>query len=55
MPSGFIYDGMSRRGRDSMGRYTRDSGLMHKLQMLADEAQDDKTRREIEALVRKMG
>lgn len=49
-------DGASyRRGRDSMGRFTsRDDGLMHKLEQLADEAQDEQTRREIEKLVQKM-
>lgn len=44
-----------RRGRDSRGRYTsRDNGLKHKLEALAEEAEDEQTRRSIEQLVDQM-
>ena len=43
----------SYRGRDSMGRYSR-NGLSDKLRELMDEAPDDRTRMEIKRLVDKM-
>jgi len=53
-------DGMNRgsrrsyaRGRDSMGRYSRD-GLADKLRELMDEAPDDRSRMEIKRLIDKM-
>ena len=49
-------DGMRRsyaRGRDSMGRYSRNS-LTDKLRDLMNEAPDDRTRMEIKRLVEKM-
>ena len=51
--TGRVYDGHSFRGRDSMGRYSRDS-LADKLRELMDDAPDDKTRMEIRRLVDKM-
>jgi len=55
-----------RRGRDSMGRYTRDGGsyrsygysyhgnLAKKLEQLANEAENEQERREIEQLIHKI-
>ena len=49
-------DGMSYadRRRDSMGRYVSDDGMIKELRKLSDEAPDQRTRMEIDKLIRKM-
>lgn len=42
------------RRRDSMGRYVSDDGMIRELHRLKDEAPDQKTRMEIDRLIRKM-
>ena len=56
----YAYDDMNRgsirsyaRGRDSMGRYSRD-GLADKLRELMGDAPDERTRMEIKRLIDKM-
>lgn len=51
---GYEYGGESRRGRDSMGRYTRAGGMKEKLEELMDEAPDEQTRRELQKIMQKM-
>lgn len=58
----YSMDGMSyargRRGnvrRDSMGRYSRDeSGMIHKLRTMMDDAPDDRTRMEFQRFIQKL-
>lgn len=42
------------RRRDAMGRYTSSDGIIKELHKLSDEAPDQKTRMEIDRLIRKM-
>ena len=49
-------DGMSYRGRrrDGMGRYTSTDGIADELRSLADNAPDEKTRRELMRMIERM-
>lgn len=51
---GYSREGMSYARRDSMGRYSRDGGMVEELRELMNDAPDEKTRMEFERFIRKM-
>ena len=40
--------------RDSRGRYSRDGGMIEELRSMMDDAQDDRTRQELQRFISKM-
>ena len=46
--------GRQNARRDSMGRYSRDDGMIRELRELMEEAPDERTKMEFERFIRKM-
>ena len=48
------YSSTRGRRRDSMGRYSRDDGMVEELRMLMQDAPDDQTRKEFQKFISKI-